>query len=104
MNLLRIFPEMCARTRWSFASATRNMVPGSTVVIDAKRAGRTVTSGAKRAGSTVMSDGKPAVTGVTTDAKSAPKGVNSGAGRLRPHQTHQTRRISADRPQREGPT
>jgi hypothetical protein len=51
-----------------------------------------------------MSDGKPAVTGVTTDAKSAPKGVNSGAGRLRPHQTHQTRRISADRPQREGPT
>jgi len=33
INLLRIFPEMCARTRWSFASATRNMVPGRTDMI-----------------------------------------------------------------------
>src|SRR5262249_38818352 len=28
-----ILPETCARTRWSFARATRNMVPGRTVVI-----------------------------------------------------------------------
>src|SRR6266403_1340051 len=33
MNRLRIFPEMCARTRCSFASATRNIVPGSTLMI-----------------------------------------------------------------------
>src|SRR5437762_6059616 len=33
MKRLRIFPEMCARTRLLFASATRNMVPGSTVMM-----------------------------------------------------------------------
>src|SRR5262245_66563463 len=33
MKRLRIFPEMCARTRRSFASATRNMVPGRTIVM-----------------------------------------------------------------------
>ena len=33
MKRLRIFPEICARTRRWFASATRNMVPGSTIVM-----------------------------------------------------------------------
>src|SRR6202035_4237506 len=33
INRLRIFPEMCARTRCSLARATRNMVPGRTDMI-----------------------------------------------------------------------
>src|SRR5438128_7133930 len=33
MKRLRILPEIWARTRWSLASATRNIVPGSTDVI-----------------------------------------------------------------------
>jgi len=33
MKRLRILPDMCARTKWSFASATRNIVPGSTDMI-----------------------------------------------------------------------
>jgi len=33
MKRLRIFPEMCARTMRSFASATRNIVPGSTIMM-----------------------------------------------------------------------
>src|SRR5215471_8990302 len=33
MKRLRIFPEICASTRCSFLSATRNIVPGSTLMI-----------------------------------------------------------------------
>src|SRR5206468_12509751 len=33
INRLRIFPEMCARTRCLLARATRNMVPGRTDMI-----------------------------------------------------------------------